>query len=413
MRTIAAALALSAIFTIEQRDAYRSSIDDASSDISADGRFIAFSTYSQLVPVDTDRSSDVYVLDRFTKHVTLESVEVESRSDMRQPRLNGDGRFLVYVDDETVTLRDRGQNTSRGLGVGRQPCISEDGTMVVFATAKHLVEVRGGVVRPVSTGMAGTSSALVSVSPSVSADGRFLSFSARLPRELRLKPDTTYRVTSASEIFLRDAQSSTTRRIATGWKPSLSGDGRYLAYVDLVRNVPQIFLADLTAGTVRVVTNNSGGRPANGASANPRISSNGRFIVFQSEASDLVDAEDFNLLHDVFIFDRLSGRMARLSGDEGGGWMEPSQGPSIDGSGAVVAFSSRHPTDASDKKNDFDLYVGTLQSPSASAIPRLTCASIQKRATALSNRRPPFYFLLSTFYFLFFHFPLSTSRKCT
>ena len=364
MRTIAAALALSAIFTVEQRDAYRSSIDDASSDISADGRFIAFSTYSQLVPVDIDRSSDVYVLDRFTKHVTLESVEVESRSDMRQPRLNGDGRFLVYVDDETVTLRDRGQNTSRGLGVGRQPCISEDGTVVVFATAKHLVEVRGGVVRPVSTGMAGTPSALVSVSPSVSADGRFLSFSARLPRELRLKPDTTYRVTP-SEIFLRDAQSSTTRRIATGWKPSLSGDGRYLAYVDLVRNVPQIFLADLTAGTVRVVTNNSGGRPANGASANPRISSSGRFIVFQSEASDLVDAEDFNLLHDVFIFDRLSGRMARLSGDEGGGWMEPSQGPSIDGSGAVVAFSSRHPTDASDKKNDFDLYVGTLQSPSA------------------------------------------------
>ena len=273
-----------------------------------------------------------------TKHVTLESVEVESRSDMRQPRLNGDGRFLVYVDDETVTLRDRRQNTSRGLGVGRQPCISEDGTVVVFATAKHLVEVRGGVVRPVSTGMAGTSSALVSVSPSVSADGRFLSFSARLPRE---SGEAGHYVPSdASEIFLRDAQSSTTRRIATGWKPSLSGDGRYLAYVDLVRNVPQIFLADLTAGTVRIVTNNSGGRPANGASANPRISSNGRFIVFQSEASDLVDAEDFNLLHDVFIFDRLSGRMARLSGDEGGGWMEPSRDRRS--TGAALSLLSLH-----------------------------------------------------------------------
>ncbi len=357
MRTIAVALALSAIFTIEQRDAYRSSIDDASSDISADGRFIAFSTYSQLVPADTDRSSDVYVLDRSTKHVTLESVEVERRSDMAQPRLSGDGRFLVYVDDDTVTLRDRRQNTSQGLGVGRQPCISEDGTMVVFATAKHLVEVRGGDVRPVSTGMAGTPPALVKVSPSVSTDGRFLSFSARLPLFRGKAP--------APEIFVRDAQLSTTRRIARGWKPSLSGDGRYLAYVDVVRNVPQIFLADLTAGTPRVVTNNSGGRPANGASANPRISSNGRFIVFQSEASDLVDAEDFNLLHDVFIFDRLSGRIARLSGDEDGGWMEPSGGPSIDGSGAVVAFSSRHPTDASDKKNDFDLYVGTLRPPTA------------------------------------------------
>ena len=40
--------------------------------------------------------------------------------------------------------------------------------------------------------------------------------------------------------------------------------------------------------------------------------------------------------------------------------MEPSGGPSIDGRGTVVAFSSRHPTDASDKKNDFDLYVATV-----------------------------------------------------
>jgi hypothetical protein len=37
--------------------------------------------------------------------------------------------------------------------------------------------------------------------------------------------------------------------------------------------------------------------------------------------------------------------------------MEPSGGPSIDDSGSVVAFSSRHPTDAADKKHDFDLYV--------------------------------------------------------
>ena len=40
--------------------------------------------------------------------------------------------------------------------------------------------------------------------------------------------------------------------------------------------------------------------------------------------------------------------------------MEPSGGPSIDAHGSVVAFSSRHPTDASDKRNDFDLYVATV-----------------------------------------------------
>jgi hypothetical protein len=48
-----------------------------------------------------------------------------------------------------------------------------------------------------------------------------------------------------------------------------------------------------------------------------------------------------------------------VSGDAEGGWMEPSVGPSIDAHGSVVAFSSRHPTDVLDKRNDFDLYVAT------------------------------------------------------
>jgi hypothetical protein len=52
--------------------------------------------------------------------------------------------------------------------------------------------------------------------------------------------------------------------------------------------------------------------------------------------------------------------MTRLSGDREEAWMEPSSGPSIDATGSVVAFSSRHPTDASDKRNDFDLYVATI-----------------------------------------------------
>ena len=90
------------------------------------------------------------------------------------------------------------------------------------------------------------------------------------------------------------------------------------------------------------------------------MSSNGRFVAFQSEASDLVAVEDFNLLWDVFVLDRTTNAITRLSGDGEQAWMEPSSGPSIDATGSVVAFSSRHPTDASDKRNDFDLYVATI-----------------------------------------------------
>jgi hypothetical protein len=63
----------------------------------------------------------------------------------------------------------------------------------------------------------------------------------------------------------------------------------------------------------------------------------------------------------VFVFDRDRGVTTRVSGDPEAGWMEPSGGPALDASGAIVAFSSRHPTDVSDKKNDFDLFVASVR----------------------------------------------------
>jgi hypothetical protein len=46
-----------------------------------------------------------------------------------------------------------------------------------------------------------------------------------------------------------------------------------------------------------------------------------------------------------------------MSGDAEGEWMEASRGPSIDGSGTVLAFASRHPIDTLDRANDYDLFV--------------------------------------------------------
>jgi hypothetical protein len=74
-------------------------------------------------------------------------------------------------------------------------------------------------------------------------------------------------------------------------------------------------------------------------------------------------AEDINLLWDVFVFDSASRVLVRLSEDELGGWMEPSAGPAIDATGQVIAFSSRHPIDASDRGGDFDLFVRAVTVP--------------------------------------------------
>ena len=356
MRTVAA-LVLGVMFTVEQRDITRTSVDAASAAVSGDGRYVAFVSYSQLAPADSNQRSDVYVLDRARQHVTLESVEAAgSGSLVANPRLSGDGRILVYGRDDEIIVRDRAALTTRVVGTGRQPSISHDGRTVAFVTERevYLMRLNAPDMVRASIAMPGLESVMTSsVVPSVSGDGRFVAFAARATQNRSNKPATSY-------IFIRDTQMNVTKRISTGWSPIVSSDGGSVAFLDYGRGVPHVFFADVASGTVRAVTNNARGRLANSGSANLGMSSDGRFIVFQSDASDLVDAEDYNLLPDVFVFDRAIGAMTRVSGDPDGAWLEPSGGPSIDNLGTVVAFSSRHPTDASDKRNDFDLYVATL-----------------------------------------------------
>jgi Tol biopolymer transport system component len=381
MRTLALALAVSGMLTVEQRDAGRGNLDEPSVAVSADGRHVAFITYSQLVDADSDQRADVYVLDRLRQHVELVSAPLDGVDApvSGHPGISGDGRFLVYESDESVVLRDRSQGSARIVGPGRQPAISADGAVVVFTAGQsahvseadmndqrddiYSVDLRTGRVTRLSVEMAGMlETTASSVSPSVSGDGRYVAFAVRQPIEGGRK--------TPSRIFVRDTVSGTTRSIDSGWNPSISGDGRYVTFVATSKGLSQVYLTDLQSGKTATISRSAKGGSGNGASVNPAISADGRFVAFQSEASDLVNVEDFNLLWDVFLFDRGTGKISRVSGDSSNGWMEPSTGPVIDATGTIVAFSSRHPTDAGDKHNDFDLYVasyGSADRPLASA----------------------------------------------
>ena len=159
--TVAGALAWAAIphadilVTLPQADSWRFSTSPATASVSADGRYVALSSYARLVPADTDAQADIYVLDRISGAVTLESVAVDDRpliGDSSHPRLSGDGRYLVFdtvvvtVDgrlDTDIVVRDRVRNTATyvshdrppGRAASRHPAISEDGHVVVFASA--------------------------------------------------------------------------------------------------------------------------------------------------------------------------------------------------------------------------------------------------------------------------------------
>src|SRR5258708_3513103 len=102
--------------------------------------------------------------------------------------------------------------------------------------------------------------------------------------------------------------------------PALSADGRVLAFVseafDLVpgdtNGCRDIFVRDRIAGTTERVSVAPGGSQANGGSVAPALSSDGRFLSFVSDASDLVPG-DTNASEDVFVRDRLLGTTERVS----------------------------------------------------------------------------------------------------
>ena len=136
---------------------------------------------------------------------------------------------------------------------------------------------------------------------------------------------------------------------------------------DLVRgdtnHATDIFLFDTKTRTTDLVSRSDGGGSANGASSHPAISVSGTVVAFQSDASDLTCGRrcppamrDINLVADIFAFDRRTRVLRRISTGRRS-WIEPSIGPALDGIGAVIAFSSRHPRDSGDEGDDYDLFV--------------------------------------------------------
>ena len=415
------ALAPGPLLTVEQHDPLRSPRASRTADVSADGSCVVFESRARLVPADEDAFVDVYVLDRSTGAVTLESGDLDARSESSNPRINGDGRLIVFevrslqIDQDPrvdIVLRDRKTRTTRLLtgtledGVfawSRGPAISEDGRVVAFSSASttmaggvdangrledvYLVQVVSGAIERASVTSAGSQLPRgTSILPSLSADGRWMAFASTAPLD-ETHPARRTAESPVRNVYLRDVLTGTTTRVSRAPRgepngdsslPSISADGRFIAFASQASNLSandrnrgmDVFLFDRDTNSLTRVTRAADGSGPNGTSANPVISANGRYIAFQSDAGNLVCAsrcsradEDVNLLWDVFLFDRLTGKTVRLSEDELGGWKEWSAGPAVDRSGTVVAFSSRHPVDADDRREDLDLFVRQVRQP--------------------------------------------------
>ncbi len=211
-----------------------------------------------------------------------------------------------------------------------------------------------GVTELVSVTPAGQAGNGSSVSPTLSADGRYVGFIS-YANDL-VTGDTN----EAPDIFVRDRLRGVTERIEAtlGDAVSLfqgvaqmSDDGRYVVFHSIASNlvpsdangVEDVFVFDRQLHTMERVSVSEAGVEGNSGSFWPSISADGRLVAFTSAASNLV-ANDTNDVSDVFVHDRQVGTTWRCSVK---GINEQLEGysfrPEISANGEFVAFLSSAP----------------------------------------------------------------------
>jgi Tol biopolymer transport system component len=311
-----------------------SSIPARGVSISADGRWVGFtSSASNLVPGDNNNWHDAFVRDRvlgINHRVSVSSSGEEGISFSSGTMISADGRHACFV---TASY-----NLVPGDTNGKDDCFVHD--------------LWTGTTERVSVSSSGEQGNDHSSDVRISGDGRFVAVwsnaSNLVPNDTNGEPD----------VFLHDRQSGTTLRVnvsssgeeANGatYEPSISGDGRFVTFASFADNlVPgdtnvfvDVFVHDSLIGATTRISVTSTGQQAIGGGRFPAISADGRFVAFESSSPDLVPG-DTNNETDIFVHDRLTGQTTRVSVGPGGIQAnDASKMPCISADGRFVAFQS-------------------------------------------------------------------------
>jgi Tol biopolymer transport system component len=381
------------------------------SSISADGRYIAFdSLASNLVSGDTNNAYDVFVHDMLTGQT--ERVSVSSRGKQANgfltiwPSISADGRYVAFDSDATnlvdgdtninvdTFLHDRLSGVTELVSVAldggpanghsRFPAISANGRFVAFdSLADNLVsgdtnqqpdvfvrDLQRGTTELVSRASDGMLGNGQSESAALSADGRYVAFVSFASNLVSSNTSSVY------NIFVHDRLTGETEIISqalggapannSSEEPVISADGRYVAFDSSAGNLvsndtnhtADVFVCDRMTGQIELISLSSQGTQANDASFFSSLSLDGRFVAFESLASNLV-GDDTNGMTDVFVHDRLTKGTWRVSVAKDG--LQGEWGasvPSISGDGRYVGFNSGSTNLVySDTNNQTDIFV--------------------------------------------------------
>ena len=283
-----------------------------------------------------------------TTRVSLGSAAAQADGRSFVPALSADGRYAAfYSDASNLVVGDT--NAARDVFVR---------------------DLQTGQTTRVSVSSSGAEANGDSFAPAISGDGRYVAFASAASN--LVDGDTN----DANDIFVRDQQANTTTRASLGAggvqanggsdQPSLSGDGRLVAFTSAATNIfggdanlsRDAFVYDRQAGTTVNVSVDSTGLQANLDSFTPVLSANGRFVAFTSFADNLI-LGDLNEGSDVFVRDLQANTTERVS--EYTGHFEgegDSLRPSISADGRYVAFDSDDWNLVwGDTNDDFDVFV--------------------------------------------------------
>jgi len=361
------------------------SAHSAGPSISGDGQYVAFySSANNLVQGDTNNIDDVFVKETtsgIVVRISITSAGDQSNGGISdQPRITSDGRYVVFrsgstnlatgdpVDDTNqnwdVFVHDRDSDgngifdeaekimtrrvsvTSSGeqaapCNMGNSfPSISNSGRFVCFASqAANLAEGANGMLQiyvhdrdadedeifdeagavatmQVSVSDAGMQAESDCYYPEISGDGRYVAFTSAATNLVSGLADQKLR------IYLHDLINQTTSYLTEGSDPQISNDGNYITFsaydtqqVDSndINQASDIYILNRSTGNIKRISNNSDtGVQANADCNKPYFSPDGRFVTFYSGASNLVP-DDTNDSYDAFIYDQQNQYLKRLS----------------------------------------------------------------------------------------------------
>jgi Tol biopolymer transport system component len=328
--------------------------------VSANGRYVTFgSGGSDLVPDDTNNGIDAFLHDRVAGSTTRVSVDSAGNEGNHwsaysdAPVVSDDGRYVVFTsrasnlvagsvspyddvfmhDTQTgaTTLISVSTGGAAGDGYSNEPDMSADGRYVVFDSSSKTFDVDdvniyseiflrdtvNGTTTRINLSVSGTYANSSSVSPSISADGRYIVYQSAADNLVANDTNNMW------DIFLFDRQTSVTTRVSVtsagtqgiggraisgATSASISADGRYVSFAagftnlapNSVYSVSHTYVHDTQTGATARVSTTRAGEPADTTSSSSALSGDGGLVVFQSTAANLVD-DDTNTVTDVFV----------------------------------------------------------------------------------------------------------------